>query len=128
MHDGCNCCFSFWAIFCPFTSLTAQKMKIPKKWKKFLEISSLYMCVPKIMIRWCYSSWDMVRDERMDRRTDRQKKWNLEVGAPSKKDMLYVSLTKNHLKEKQCSVFKKKSVFKGKIICKVLPFSKSIIP
>ena len=27
-RDGCNCYVSFWAIFCPFTSLTAQKMKI----------------------------------------------------------------------------------------------------
>ena len=22
-HDGCNCCFSFWVIFCPFNPLTA---------------------------------------------------------------------------------------------------------
>ena len=28
-RDGCNCYFSFWAIFCPFT---AQKIKISKKW------------------------------------------------------------------------------------------------
>ena len=47
-----NCYFSFWAIFCPFTPLTAQKIKIFKKWKKFLEISSFYICVPKIIIRW----------------------------------------------------------------------------
>ena len=33
-HDRCNCYFSFWAIFCPFTPLTAQKIKILKKWKK----------------------------------------------------------------------------------------------
>ena len=32
--DGCNCYFSFWAIFCPFTPLTVQKMKIKKKKKK----------------------------------------------------------------------------------------------
>ena len=32
-RDGCNCCFSFWAIFCPFTSTTAQKIKISKIWK-----------------------------------------------------------------------------------------------
>ena len=31
--DGCNY-FSFWAIFCPFTSLTGRKMKISKKNKK----------------------------------------------------------------------------------------------
>ena len=40
-------------IFCPFTTLTAQKIKISQKWKKHLEISSCYTCVPKIMIRWC---------------------------------------------------------------------------
>ena len=50
--NRCNCYFSFWAIFCSFTSLTAQKIKIKKKkWKKHLQISSLYKCVPKIMIR-----------------------------------------------------------------------------
>ena len=27
-HIRCNCYFSFWAIFCPFTTLTAQKIKI----------------------------------------------------------------------------------------------------
>ena len=29
--DRCNCYVSLWAIFCPFTPLTAQKMKIPQK-------------------------------------------------------------------------------------------------
>ena len=53
VRDECNY-FSFWAIFCPFTPLTAQKIKIKKeKWKKGLEISSLYISVPKVMIRWC---------------------------------------------------------------------------
>ena len=28
------CYFSFWAILVPFTPITAQKMKISKKWKK----------------------------------------------------------------------------------------------
>ena len=32
-HDGCNCCFSFWAIFCLSTPLTAQKLKISKNEK-----------------------------------------------------------------------------------------------
>ena len=48
--NGCNCYFSFWAIFYPFTFQTAWKIKIKKKWKKHLEIS-FYICVPKIMIR-----------------------------------------------------------------------------
>ena len=46
--------FSFWAMFCPFTPVTAQKIKIKKKWKKHLEISSFYTSVPKIMII-CYT-------------------------------------------------------------------------
>ena len=29
-HNGINCYFSFWAIFCPFTSLTAQKINFKK--------------------------------------------------------------------------------------------------
>ena len=45
-----NCYFSFWAIFCPFTLLTARKMKISIKWKKYLQISSFWTSVPKIMI------------------------------------------------------------------------------
>ena len=33
VHDRCDY-FSFWAIFCPFISLTAQKIKIKRKMKK----------------------------------------------------------------------------------------------
>ena len=36
-------------IFCPFTPLKAQKIKIKKK-KMKKKISSFYTCVPKIMI------------------------------------------------------------------------------
>ena len=36
--------------FFPFYPLTTQKIKILKKWKKHLEISSLYNSVPKIII------------------------------------------------------------------------------
>ena len=32
--NRCNCYFSFWAIFCPFTSLTAQKKQNNKKKEK----------------------------------------------------------------------------------------------
>ena len=51
--------FHFELFFCPFTPspsappLTAQKIKISKKSKKQMEISSFYTCVPKIMIRRC---------------------------------------------------------------------------
>ena len=51
--DVCNCYFSFWTVFCPFTPLTAQKMKISKNWKKCLEMLSFHTYVPKVMIRWC---------------------------------------------------------------------------
>ena len=52
-HDRCNCYFSFWAIFHPFTH-NRSKMKNSRKWKKGLEISSFYTIVPKIMIK-CYT-------------------------------------------------------------------------
>ena len=52
VRDECNY-FLLWAIFCPFTPVTSQKIKILKKMIKSLEISSFYICVPKIMIRWC---------------------------------------------------------------------------
>ena len=49
-RDRCNCYFSFWAIFCPFTPVTCPKNQNFKKKKKYLEISSFYTCVPKVMI------------------------------------------------------------------------------
>ena len=67
----------FWAIFCLFTSPTAQKIKMSKKKKKKrkkkMEISSFYTCVPKIMISWC-TVLEILRatDDRMDERTDGQ--------------------------------------------------------
>ena len=44
---------SHFGLFLPFYPPTTQKIKILNKWKKHLEISSFYICVPKIMIRWC---------------------------------------------------------------------------
>ena len=50
---------SFWTLFCPFTPLTTQKIKILKNCTKYVEISSFYTCVPKITIIWyIYGSWD----------------------------------------------------------------------
>ena len=72
--DRCNCYFSFWAVFCPFTPLTAQKFKILKKWKKTLEISSFYKSVPKIMTRWCtVPEICCAMDVRTDRKSDIQR-------------------------------------------------------
>ena len=43
-HHRCNR-FSFWAFFCPFTPLIAQKINIFKKMKKTIEdIIILHMC------------------------------------------------------------------------------------
>ena len=50
VRDWCNCYFSFWAIFCPFSPLTAGKMNISIKWKKHLQLSSFCTSVPNIMI------------------------------------------------------------------------------
>ena len=44
-HDRQNF-LSFWTIFCPFTPLWSQKIKILKKWKKHLEIISFHECLP----------------------------------------------------------------------------------
>ena len=41
--DECSYYFWFWAIFCPFTLLKAQKIKISKKREKWLEISLRYI-------------------------------------------------------------------------------------
>ena len=46
--DGYNYYFSCWAIFCPFTHITARKIKLKKK---HLDLSSFYGCVLKIKIR-----------------------------------------------------------------------------
>ena len=43
--------FSFWTIFCSFTPLTTQKIKIKKK-KQHLQISSFYTSVPWMTIIW----------------------------------------------------------------------------
>ena len=45
---------TLWVIFCPFTPLKTWNIKILKKWKKCLEISSFYTSAPKITII-CYT-------------------------------------------------------------------------
>ena len=46
----CFCYFPFWEMLCPFTPLTAQKMKIFLKSKKYLDTLSFNKSVPEIMI------------------------------------------------------------------------------
>ena len=62
--------WSLWAIFGAFTQFLNQKIKILKKCKKHMDISSFYWCIPKIPIIWCMlpeiwsvtDSWDMACD------------------------------------------------------------------
>ena len=63
VQDICDCYFSFWAIFCPFTSLTAQKIKIKNKKLEKLpgDIIILHMCT-KNYDQMMYSSWDISTD------------------------------------------------------------------
>ena len=49
VHDRYNCYFSFWATFCPFISLTAQKIKISKN-EKYACRYHHFTKVTKIMI------------------------------------------------------------------------------
>ena len=44
---------SFCIIFSPFTPLATQKTKTLKNWKKDLEISSFYICLPQMTVTWC---------------------------------------------------------------------------
>ena len=52
---------SFWMIFCPFSPLTTQKIKILEKWKIHGDFANLHMCTihENHMI---HDSWDMEHD------------------------------------------------------------------
>ena len=93
-RDRCNCYFSSWAIFCPFTPLTAQKIKFFKKnsWR-YHHFTYVYQKLWSADIRFLrYSARrtdgrtnrqaDGRTDEWMDRQTGRRKKWHIDVGAP----------------------------------------------
>ena len=68
--DGYNIYFPFCTIFCPFTPLTAQKIKIFKNMKKTPgDIIILHMCT-KNYDQMMHGSCDMVRKGRTNRRTD----------------------------------------------------------
>ena len=40
--DGCNCYFSFWAIFCTFTPLRARKIKLKKNAWRYHHFTLVY--------------------------------------------------------------------------------------
>ena len=61
-HYRCNCYFSFWAIFCPFTPSLPEKWKFQKKMKKRPgDIIILHKCTKNHHHMLCWS-WDMVCD------------------------------------------------------------------
>ena len=63
-RDGQNF-LPFWTIFCLFTPLTTQKIKILKKWKKTPgDIIILHMCT-KSNNYMMYGSWDMACDRQL---------------------------------------------------------------
>ena len=86
-HDGHNF-LSFWTIFCPFTPLKAQKIKILKKWKKYLQILSFYTSVPKIIIWyippqiWCMTDVIVIFQFGLlfAQKTKNEKKWKKTTG------------------------------------------------
>ena len=61
-HDRQNF-LSFWVIFYlfspPLSSLTTQRIKILKKWKEYLEISSFFISVPINDNHMMHGSWDI---------------------------------------------------------------------
>ena len=100
VHDGCNY-FSFWAIFCPFTPLTAQEIKISKKQNKNYwryHFTYLYQKLWLDDVRFLrYGAW----------RTDGRKRWHIVVGAPPKKNQYFeqsatlFGMKKNHKTKKR---------------------------
>ena len=62
-RDGCNCYFSFWAILCPLTPLTAQKINFLKKMKKMSGDIIILHKRAKYNDHILYGSWDMAHDE-----------------------------------------------------------------
>ena len=61
-HGECNCYFSFWAIFCTFSPIAAQKMIISKKKIKKMPGDIILQKCTKNHDHMVYCSWDMARD------------------------------------------------------------------
>ena len=65
----------------PFYPPNSPKNQNFEKMEKLLEISSFYICASRIMIRWCTVPEICCTT---DGWTDGQKKWQIEVGPPTK--------------------------------------------
>ena len=77
-RDRCNCYFSFWAIFCSFNPLTAQKIKRKKKKKNpvryhhFTHVYQKLRSDDACFLRYDAQQTDRQTDGRTDRWMDRQ--------------------------------------------------------
>ena len=93
VSDGCNCYFSFWAIFYPFTPPSPPPPTPPSNSPKNENFKKLKKLPGDIIISHVYQKLrlDDVRFLRYDvRRTDgQQKKWHREMGVPPKKNTKY---------------------------------------
>ena len=90
-RDRCNCYFSFWAIFCSFNPLTAQKIKRKKKKKNpvryhhfthvYQELRSDDACFLRYDAQQTDGRTDRWMDREMDKRSDIQR-WvpHLKIG------------------------------------------------
>ena len=86
--------------FYPASSPKNQNFTKMKK-KKHLEISSFYIYVPKIIIRWCTVPEICCV---MHKWMGRWKEWHIEVGAPA--NNFLISLDKGLKKQKRVLIFK----------------------
>ena len=70
--DGYNFCFSFWAIFCPFNPLTAQKIKIKKNEKNNWRYHHFTHVYQKLLSHdvWCLRCGATWTDGQRDRWSD----------------------------------------------------------
>ena len=104
--DRCKLLFFILGFYLPFYPSNRSKNQNFKKWKKCLEISSLYTHVPKIMIRCIqflrYGVWWV--DRQMDRCTNSQKKWHIEVVVPPKNCRGYHHFTQVYQKPQSYDV------------------------
>ena len=82
--------FFIWGYFLPFYPPNSPKNQNFKKMKqKPGDITILHMCT-KNYDQVMYGSWDIARERRTAKQTDRQKKWHIEVAAPPNKTIFVI--------------------------------------
>ena len=98
-HGRCNCYFSSFAIFCPFTPHNSPENQNFKKPTKQKNNTWKYHFTHVYQKLWLHD----VRFLRNGaRRTDGRKKWHIKVGVPSRKNQYFEqSATPFGIKEKE---------------------------